>query len=87
MGMDMGMGKNNNTKKEMLSQVRRLKSILEVLLHTSLFSFFLMHQLLTTDQMNWPRAAVPILLFIINGSATCTESKTDSTAKATWISI
>lgn len=86
-GMDMGMGENNNMKKEMCSQGRRLESILEVLLRTSLFSFFLMHPLLTTDQMNWPRAAVPILSFIINGSATCTEDNSNSTVKATRISI
>lgn len=49
MGMDMGMRKNNNMKKEMFSQGRRLESIAEVLLRTSLFSFFLMHPLLTTD--------------------------------------
>lgn len=46
-----------------------------------------MHPLLTTDQMNSPRAAVPILFFIKNGSATCKENNTVSTVKAMQISI
>lgn len=75
MAIDTGMGKNSNTEKEILSQGRRLKSILKALLHTYLSSFFLMQPLMTTDQMIWPRAAVPTPSFITNVSAICTRKQ------------